>query len=105
MQCSRLYQSTLFVVAVLLTLTLAGITMPAQAAEGQAKVDRLIMGLIYPFRDYFRPWINGTPDHNIQHDPVMEWLIEIDPSHGAGHLPISLYAHAFAPGDSTRMLW
>jgi peptide/nickel transport system substrate-binding protein len=82
MQHSRLYQSTLLIFAALLCFTFAGPTMPAQAAEGQAKVDRLVIGLILPFRDYFRPWINGTPDHNIQHDPVMEWLIEIDPDTG-----------------------
>ena len=82
MQHSRLYQSTLLIVAALLCCTFAGPSLPAQAAEGQAKVDRLVMGLILPFRDYFRPWINGTPDHNIQHDPVMEWLIEIDPDTG-----------------------
>ena len=82
MQHSRLYQLTLLIIAALLFLTLAGPTLPAQAAEGKAKVDRLVIGLILPFRDYFRPWINGTPDHNIQHDPVMEWLIEIDPETG-----------------------
>jgi peptide/nickel transport system substrate-binding protein len=82
MQHSRLYQSTLLIFAALLCCTFAGPSLPAQAAEGQAKVDRLVMGLILPFRDYFRPWINGTPDHNIQHDPVMEWLIEIDPDTG-----------------------
>ena len=82
MQHSRLYQLTLLIIAALLFLTLAGLTLPAQAAEGKAKVDRLVIGLILPFRDYFRPWINGTPDHNIQHDPVMEWLIEIDPETG-----------------------
>ena len=82
MQHSRLYQSTLLIFAALLCFTFAGPSLPAQAAEGQAKVDRLVMGLILPFRDYFRPWINGTSDHNIQHDPVMEWLIEIDPDTG-----------------------
>jgi ABC-type transport system substrate-binding protein len=82
MQHSRLYQSTLLIIAALLCFTFAGPTLSAQAAEGKAKVDRLVMGLIYPFRDYFRPWINGTPDHNIQHDPAMEWLIEIDPDTG-----------------------
>lgn len=40
------------------------------------------MGLILPYRDYFRPWIVGTPDHNIQHDPVMEWLFEVDADTG-----------------------
>jgi peptide/nickel transport system substrate-binding protein len=82
MQHSRLYQSTLLIFAALLCCTFAGPSLPAQAAEGQAKVDRLVIGLILPFRDYFRPWINGTSDHNIQHDPVMEWLIEIDPDTG-----------------------
>jgi ABC-type transport system substrate-binding protein len=82
MQHSWLNKLTLWIVAVLLCLTFAGPTLSAQAAEGQAKVGRLVIGLILPFRDYFRPWINGTPDHNIQHDPVMEWLIEIDPDTG-----------------------
>jgi hypothetical protein len=49
MQHSRLSQVMLSVVAVLLCLTFARPPMPAQAAEGQAKVDRLVMGLIYPF--------------------------------------------------------
>ncbi len=40
------------------------------------------MGLITPYLDYFRPWINGTADHNIQHDPAFEWLMEIDPETG-----------------------
>lgn len=54
----------------------------ATAAAGAPKVDRLIMGLITPYLDYTRPWINGTADHNIQHDPMMEWLIEIDAETG-----------------------
>jgi ABC-type transport system substrate-binding protein len=41
-------------------------------------VDRLVMGLITPYLDYTRPWINGTADHNIQHDPMLEWLVEVD---------------------------
>jgi ABC-type transport system substrate-binding protein len=57
-------------------------TVQAQPAPGKAKVDRLVMGLITPFLDYMRPWINGTPDHNIQHDPVFEWLFEIDAETG-----------------------
>ena len=52
------------------------------AAAGKAKVDRLVMGLITPYLDYMRPWINGTADHNIQHDPAFEWLVEIDPETG-----------------------
>jgi peptide/nickel transport system substrate-binding protein len=49
---------------------------------GQAKVDRLVMGLITPYLDYTRPWINGTADHNIQHDPMLEWLVEVDAETG-----------------------
>jgi ABC-type transport system substrate-binding protein len=48
-------------------------------AAGKAKVDRLVMGLITPYLDYIRPWINGTADHNIQHDPAFEWLVEVAP--------------------------
>ncbi len=62
----------LFVAAVLLFM-LTGGTAQSQPAAGKAKVDRLVMGLINPYRDYMRPWINGTPDHNIQHDPTFEW--------------------------------
>ncbi len=40
------------------------------------------MGLINPIRDYWRSWITGSPDHNIQHDPILEWLIEIDADTG-----------------------
>jgi ABC-type transport system substrate-binding protein len=61
----------------LLVLLLA--SAQAQPAAGKAKVDRLVMGLINPFRDYWRPWINGTPDHMIQHDPTFEWLFEVSP--------------------------
>ena len=46
---------------------------------GEAKVDRLIMGLISPTRDYFRSWILGSADQVIKHDPMMEWLFEISP--------------------------
>jgi ABC-type transport system substrate-binding protein len=53
-----------------------------QASAGKAKVDRLVMGLITPFLDYMRPWINGIADHNIQHDPAFEWLFEIDAETG-----------------------
>jgi len=65
-----------------LFLVLTGERAPAQPAAGKAKVDRLVMGLINPYRDYMRPWINGTPDHNIQHDPTFEWLFEVDVSSG-----------------------
>src|SRR5437867_12304602 len=68
-------------VAVLLLMP-TGATPQTQPATGKAKVDRLVMGLINPYRDYMRPWINGTPDHNIQHDPAFEWLVEVDGSSG-----------------------
>ena len=60
-------------------LSLAPAEAQAQPAAGKAKVDRLVMGLITPYLDYMRPWINGTADHNIQHDPAFEWLVEVDP--------------------------
>ena len=77
----RWLPSTLFfIVPVLLVLLLASAN--AQPAAGKAKVDRLVMGLITPYLDYWRPWINGTADHNIQHDPTFEWLVEIEPETG-----------------------
>jgi peptide/nickel transport system substrate-binding protein len=66
----------------LLVLLLAGSQAQGQPAAGQAKADRLVMGLIEKYRDYMRPWINGTPDHNIQHDPAFEWLFEVDVQSG-----------------------
>jgi ABC-type transport system substrate-binding protein len=80
----RFVKSTvlLLVVSVLVILGLVIPAVQAQPATGQAKVDRLVMGLILPYRDYMRPWIVGTPDHNIQHDPVFEWLFEVDVSSG-----------------------
>ena len=62
-------------ILILVATTTAGAQTP-----GKPKVDRLVMGLITPYLDYVRPWINGTADHNIQHDPMQEWLIEVDPS-------------------------
>lgn len=70
----------LCLVFVLLSLFLLG--TQAQAQGGKPKVDRLVMGLITPYLDYMRPWISGTADHNIQHDPAFEWLVEIDPETG-----------------------
>ena len=68
-----------YVVLLPILLLVAATTAGAQT-PGKAKVDRLVMGLITPYLDYVRPWINGTADHNIQHDPMHEWLIEVDPS-------------------------
>jgi ABC-type transport system substrate-binding protein len=69
----------LCIVLVLLSLALVQAGAQTQPAAGKAKVDRLVMGLILPYRDYWRPWINGTPDHMIQHDPAFEWLFEVSP--------------------------
>jgi ABC-type transport system substrate-binding protein len=81
MRQAQCWQNTVVRLAVFLLLTLglgrAGAQAPAVA--GKAKVDRLVMGLILPYRDYWRPWINGTPDHMIQHDPAFEWLFEVSP--------------------------
>jgi ABC-type transport system substrate-binding protein len=69
----------LLVTLALFSLALGQAKAQTQPAAGKAKVDRLIMGLITPYLDYIRPWINGTADHNIQHDPAFEWLIEVAP--------------------------
>ena len=69
----------LLLVPALLSLALVQAKAQAQPAAGKAKVDRLVMGLITPYLDYMRPWINGTADHNIQHDPTFEWLVEVAP--------------------------
>ncbi len=52
---------------------------PGERQPGEAKVDRLIMGLISPTRDYFRTWIRGSADQLIKQDPMQEWLFEISP--------------------------
>ena len=80
------------VVALLSVLSLPILLLVAAPAvaqtptPGKPKVDRLVMGLITPYLDYVRPWINGTADHNIQHDPMLEWLVEVD-----------AYVHGFYP--------
>ena len=70
---------------VLLLSILLLVAAPAASqapTPGKPKVDRLVMGLITPYLDYMRPWINGTADHNIQHDPMLEWLVEVDAETG-----------------------
>ena len=78
---AQFWKSTALLLAVSMLLTLGLVRAEAQAptTAGKAKVDRLVMGLILPYRDYWRPWINGTPDHMIQHDPAFEWLFEVSP--------------------------
>lgn len=58
-------------------------TALAPAPGGQAKVDRLVMGLISPTRDYFRSWVLGSADQMIKHDPMLEDLFEISPETGS----------------------
>ena len=79
LQVCRWKCTLLFVVLALLSLALVQDGAQSQQAAGKAKVDRLVMGLITPYLDYWRPWINGTADHNIQHDPTFEWLVEVSP--------------------------
>ena len=79
MRPTRLRKSSLLFLIVPMLLVLLRTGVQAQPATGKAKVDRLVMGLILPYRDYWRPWINGTPDHMIQHDPAFEWLFEVSP--------------------------
>src|SRR5262245_38347025 len=84
MQQVRCWKPSVWFIAVplLLLLVLARAEAQAPAASGKAKVDRLVMGLITPYLDYVRPWINGNSDHNIVHDPAFEWLIEVDAETG-----------------------
>ena len=72
----------LLLLLLVLVLIQGGTAAQAQPAAGKAKVDRLVLGLIEKYRDYWRPWIIGTPDHMIQHDPTFEWLFEVDPETG-----------------------
>src|SRR5262245_21460520 len=69
-------------IVVVVLLGNAEVLAQPQVSAGKAKTDRLVMGLITPFLDYMRPWINGIADHNIQHDPAFEWLFEIDAETG-----------------------
>jgi peptide/nickel transport system substrate-binding protein len=80
-----------------------GSNAQAQPAAGKAKVDRLVMGLILPYRDYMRPWIAGTPDHNIQHDPAFEWLFEVDPESGKYNAWLAESAEMAKGGRSWRV--
>ena len=71
-----------FILVLLVLIPAVTHVLAATPTTGKAKVDRLVMGLILPYRDYMRPWIVGTPDHNIQHDPAFEWLFEVDAETG-----------------------
>jgi peptide/nickel transport system substrate-binding protein len=86
-----------------LLVVLTGVKAETQPATGKAKVDRLVMGLINPYRDYMRPWINGTPDHNIQHDPAFEWLFEVDISSGGYNPWLAKSAEMAKDGRSWRI--
>src|SRR5215510_1392759 len=80
----RIWTLTVLCLMVSAALLLGRLEAQAQTqpAAGKAKADRLVLGLIEKYRDYWRPWIIGTPDHMIQHDPVFEWLFEVDPETG-----------------------
>src|SRR5438552_213671 len=78
----RFRKSYLLLLIMPMLLVLLCASVQAQPAAGKAKVDRLVMGLIEKYRDYMRPWINGSADHMIQHDPAFEWLFEVDPESG-----------------------
>src|SRR5439155_9785037 len=80
MHVRRWKYALLLLVPALFSLVLVQAEAQAQQAAGKAKVERLVMGLITPYLDYMRPWINGTADHNIQHDPIFEWLVEVSPA-------------------------
>jgi len=87
----------------ILLIALSTVGAEAQSAAGKAKVDRLVMGLITPYRDYMRPWINGTPDHNIQHDPAFEWLFEVDVASGGYNPWLAKSAEMAKDGRSWRV--
>src|SRR2546426_12283783 len=78
MKQKQSWKRTMVCLTVSAWLLLGSTGAPAQTppAARQAKVDRLVMGLIEKYRDYIRPWINGSADHMIQHDPAFEWLVE-----------------------------
>ena len=71
-----------FILLLLVLMLAVAHALAATPTAGKAKADRLVMGLILPYRDYMRPWLVGTADHNIQHDPAFEWLFEIDAETG-----------------------
>ena len=101
---TRFSKSSLLVCLLpVLLLVLTGVSAQAQPATGKPKVDRLVMGLINPYRDYMRPWINGTPDHNIQHDPAFEWLFEVDVSSGGYNPWLAKSAEVAKDGRSWRI--
>jgi peptide/nickel transport system substrate-binding protein len=71
-----------FILLLLVLILAVTQALAATPTTGKAKVDRLVMGLILPYRDYWRPWIVASADHNIQHDPTFEWLFEVDAETG-----------------------
>jgi ABC-type transport system substrate-binding protein len=98
------WKLTVLCLTVFAALLLGNTGAQAQTqAAGQAKVDRLVMGLILPYRDYLRPWVLGTPDHNIQHDPAFEWLFEVDPASGKYNLWLAESAEMAKDGRSWRI--
>ena len=95
--------SVCFIAALALILPLIAALPMTHAQEEQATVNRLSMGLISPYHDYAQAWIDGAADHNIQRDPILEWLFEIDPETGQVS-PWLAKSWALAPdGKSCRL--
>ena len=60
---TRFWKPTTVLCMLPMLLVLGRAAASAQApAAGKAKVDRLVMGLITPYLDYMRPWIQIPPD-------------------------------------------
>ena len=67
MQQKQSWKWTMVCLTVSAWLLLGSPGAPAQTppAARQVKGDRLVMGLIEKFRDYIRPWINGSADGSV----------------------------------------
>jgi hypothetical protein len=79
--------------------------MPSTAAAGtaaQAKVDCLGMGLVTLSLNDARPWLNGTADQKIQHNPMLEWLVEVDAASGQSK---PWLAESWQVASDGRSLW
>ena len=55
-----------YVVLLPILLLIAAPAVGAPPTSGTPKVDRHVMGLITPYLDYVRPWINGRRDGPVQ---------------------------------------
>src|SRR5215475_324695 len=105
MQQVRFWKPRVLFLAVplLSLLVLTGAEAQTPAASGKAKADRLVMGLIEKYRDYWRAWINGSADHMIQFDPTFEWLFEVDPETGKYNPWLAVSSELAKDGRSWRI--